>query len=141
MTTIPPFANQQILPACATSCGPLHNANGACVPPAIPQADGAAYESCFCGFPEVSALSSTTAGVCDNVCEDQGLSQIATWFQDLCGVTNNAANDGGDSGGNGGGNGGNEEGTDNDRNGEGQGGSDARPSATGQVQYVDGGDW
>lgn len=126
-----------MLPACATSCGPLHNANGACVPPAVAAADGAAYESCFCGFPEVTALSSTTAGVCDNVCEDQGLNQIATWFQDLCGVENSGGNNGGDNGGNGG-NGG----TGNDRNGDGQGDQpNARPTATGQVQYVDGGDW
>lgn len=140
ITTIPPFSNQQVLPACASSCGPLYNANGACVPPAVAVADGAAYESCFCAFAEVTALSSTTAGVCDNVCEDQGLNQIATWFQDLCGVSNGGSGDtngggdgtGGDSGGNGG--------TGEDENGQG-GQPEGRPTATGQIQYADGGDW
>lgn len=113
------------------------------MPPAVQAGDGSAYEACFCAFPEVTALSSTTAGVCDNVCEDQGLNQIATWFQDLCGVENSGGDDdnNGGNGGNGGNGQNNEEGTDNDRNGEGQGGTNTRPTATGQVEYVDGGDW
>ncbi|KAF7549621.1 hypothetical protein G7Z17_g6274 [Cylindrodendrum hubeiense] len=34
-TTIVPFTNTALLPSCAAACGPLYDANGACVPPAV----------------------------------------------------------------------------------------------------------
>lgn len=89
MTTIPPFANTQILPACAAACGPLYDANGACVPPAVDEALGAtAFTACFCADPRVGAFSSGDAGVCDEACTaTQGLNSIGKWFRSICDVT------------------------------------------------------
>lgn len=88
MTTIPPFTNTAVLPACAISCGPLHDANGACVPPAAPAADAGAYDECFCSHNGVAPFSTATTGVCDAVCGADGLSSIGNWFRSLCDVEN-----------------------------------------------------
>ena len=93
-TTIVPFADIAKLPACATLCGPLFDANGACVPPAVPTGQPAGYLDCFCGDPRVSAFSSGTAGVCDTVCTAGGLESIANWFQGACSVKNAGGNKG-----------------------------------------------
>ncbi|PHH73817.1 hypothetical protein CDD80_3550 [Ophiocordyceps camponoti-rufipedis] len=86
ITTIPPFADTAKLPDCAKACGPLYDANGACVPPAAPQADPAAYTACFCNHAKVAPFSKGTAGVCDAACtaNQAGLQSIAGWFQSIC---------------------------------------------------------
>ncbi|PHH81882.1 hypothetical protein CDD82_7638 [Ophiocordyceps australis] len=86
ITTIPPFSDAAQLPDCAKSCGPLYDANGACVPPAAPQAEAAAYTACFCADSRVAAFSRGSAGVCDNACagNQAGLQSIANWFQGIC---------------------------------------------------------
>ncbi|EQL00643.1 hypothetical protein OCS_03646 [Ophiocordyceps sinensis CO18] len=43
ITTIPPFNDAGKLPDCAKRCGPLYDANGACVPPAAPEAAAGSY--------------------------------------------------------------------------------------------------
>ncbi|KAF4589720.1 integral membrane protein [Ophiocordyceps camponoti-floridani] len=86
ITTIPPFADTAKLPDCARACGPLYDANGACVPPAAPQSDPAAYTACFCSHAKVAPFSKGTAGVCDAACtaNQAGLQSIAGWFQSIC---------------------------------------------------------
>lgn len=87
VTTIVPFNNQQVLPACAAACGPLYDANGACVPPQVAADGGAkAYTSCFCLDQRVAAFKTATQGVCDEACGAEGLSSIAGWFRSMCGT-------------------------------------------------------
>ncbi|PHH88099.1 hypothetical protein CDD83_7969 [Cordyceps sp. RAO-2017] len=97
ITTIPPFGDPGKLPDCAKLCGPLYDANGACVPPAAPQADAAAYTACFCKDARVAPLSQGPGNVCPNACpgNEAGLQSIAGWFQGICGGQNNANNAGG----------------------------------------------
>lgn len=124
ITTIPPFADTKLLPACAISCGPLYDANGACVPPQVQQAAPTAYEACFCANDAVKAFSTATAGVCDNACQGPGLNSIATWFRGLCDVEG-GGNNGGNNGGGGNGNGGRPTGTGSPaNNGNNDGGGD-----------------
>ncbi|OAQ95514.1 integral membrane protein [Purpureocillium lilacinum] len=94
ITTIPPFNDGSKLPDCAKACGPLYDANGACVPPAIKTADSAVYTSCFCAQPKVAPFSKGTSGVCDNACDgvNGGLQSIAGWFQGICNVKNAGGN-------------------------------------------------
>ncbi|ETS87013.1 hypothetical protein PFICI_00841 [Pestalotiopsis fici W106-1] len=82
-TTVVPFS---ALPSCAVSCGPLYDANGACVPPAAATANAVVYDQCFCSYSALQAFSSTTAGVCDAACtgEADGLSSIQSWFTSFC---------------------------------------------------------
>ncbi|KAM0432947.1 hypothetical protein ACHAPT_004652 [Fusarium lateritium] len=92
-TTIVPFNDQKVLPACAVSCGALYDANGACVPPIIAvDAGPKAYTQCFCLDTRVAAFSTATKGPCDDACTDdpKGLSSIAAWFRDICTVDSNA---------------------------------------------------
>lgn len=101
-TTIVPFDDRKVLPACAVSCGALYDANGACVPPVIAvDAGPKAYTQCFCLDTRVAAFSTATKGPCDNACTDDpnGLSSIAAWYRDICTIDPNAGN------GNGNGNG------------------------------------
>lgn len=96
-TTIVPFTNTAILPSCAAACGPLYDANGGCVPPAVDAALGTtAFTSCFCANTAVTAFSSAVTGVCDDACSAGGLSSIASWFRSICSVkaddTNNNNN-------------------------------------------------
>ncbi|CEI40320.1 hypothetical protein FVEN_g1752 [Fusarium venenatum] len=87
VTTIVPFNNQQVLPACAAACGPLYDANGACVPPQVAADAGPkAYTSCFCLDQRVAAFKTATQGVCDEACGAEGLSSIAGWFRSMCGT-------------------------------------------------------
>ncbi|KAI1872830.1 uncharacterized protein JN550_003704 [Neoarthrinium moseri] len=79
-TTLVPFAD---FPSCATSCGPLWDANGACVPPNVATADGSVYDSCFCAYSKLQPFSTATAGVCDYLCAD-GLSAVQGWFTSFC---------------------------------------------------------
>lgn len=92
VTTLFPIGNPAILPACASSCGPLFDANGACVPPAAPTAAASVYDACFCSFPPLIPFSSVTIGVCEpGVCSGPGeLNSIATWFRSFCGGANDA---------------------------------------------------
>ncbi|KAF4452645.1 integral membrane protein [Fusarium austroafricanum] len=90
ITTIVPFNNQKVLPACAASCGPLYDANGACVPPQVAADAGpTAYTQCFCLDRRVAAFSTATSGVCDDACtgDSKGLSSIAGWFRSICSVS------------------------------------------------------
>lgn len=83
VTTVVPFAS---LPSCAVRCGPLYDANGACVPPAAAQADETTYDSCFCKYDSLQPFSKGTSGVCDSACTDNaaGLSSIQGWFTSFC---------------------------------------------------------
>ncbi|KAI1459123.1 hypothetical protein F4805DRAFT_102464 [Annulohypoxylon moriforme] len=83
VTTVVPFAS---LPSCAVQCGPLYDANGACVPPAAAQADETTYDSCFCKYDSLQPFSKGTSGVCDNACTGNaaGLSSIQGWFTSFC---------------------------------------------------------
>ncbi|KAI0203729.1 hypothetical protein F4808DRAFT_385521 [Astrocystis sublimbata] len=82
-TTIVPFAS---LPSCAVNCGPLYDANGACVPPVNPSTDEANWDSCFCSFGALQPLKSGPNDVCNGVCsaDPQGLPGIQSWFTSLC---------------------------------------------------------
>ncbi|RYP57086.1 hypothetical protein DL769_009706 [Monosporascus sp. CRB-8-3] len=80
-TTIVPFAS---LPSCALECGPLYDANGACVPPAVPANDASVYNTCFCNNAALQGLGQGTSGVCENQCNEQGLSGIRDWFTSFC---------------------------------------------------------
>ncbi|KID86464.1 integral membrane protein [Metarhizium guizhouense ARSEF 977] len=85
--TIVPFNDISKLPACANACGPLWDANGACVPPALPTADASTYESCFCADSRIAPFSTGGgANVCPNACpgNPQGLSSIGNWFTSFC---------------------------------------------------------
>ncbi|KAM0457388.1 hypothetical protein ACHAPV_003300 [Trichoderma viride] len=86
ITTIVPFGNIQKLPACAAACGHLYDANGACVPPAVPSNNPSAYTSCFCFDSRLTAFSTTTGGVCDDACtaNPSGLSSITSWYHSMC---------------------------------------------------------
>ncbi|CAJ2501626.1 Uu.00g044790.m01.CDS01 [Anthostomella pinea] len=83
-TTIIPFS---ALPSCAVNCGPLYDANGACVPPVATATDVASWDSCLCGYAKLQPFSSTSAGVCDTACtaDAGGLASIQTWFTSFCG--------------------------------------------------------
>ncbi|CAK7272344.1 hypothetical protein SEPCBS57363_005083 [Sporothrix epigloea] len=83
VTTLMPFAS---LPSCATNCGHLYDANGACVPPAVTSGPVAQYASCFCNNALIAPFSTGTAGVCDDACtaDAGGLSSIHVWFSSYC---------------------------------------------------------
>ncbi|KAL7629482.1 hypothetical protein AAE478_001002 [Parahypoxylon ruwenzoriense] len=83
VTTVVPFAS---LPSCAVRCGPLYDANGACVPPAAPSSDENTYNSCFCAYDSLQPFSRGTSGVCDDACtaDNAGLSGIQSWFTSFC---------------------------------------------------------
>ncbi|KAK7908147.1 hypothetical protein PG985_015450 [Apiospora marii] len=83
-TTVVPFAS---LPSCATLCGPLYDANGACVPPAAPQGDADTYNKCFCQNSKLQPFYQGSTGVCGTgVCDadPNGLSGIQSWFTKFC---------------------------------------------------------
>ncbi|KAJ2899560.1 uncharacterized protein MKZ38_002993 [Zalerion maritima] len=82
-TTIVPFAS---LPSCATNCGPLYDANGACVPPAAAEADETTYEQCFCDYSELQGLlNDPPSDVCNGACsgDSEGYTSIRDWFTSL----------------------------------------------------------
>lgn len=77
-----PFAD---LPACALNCGPLYDANGACVPPAVPAADGSVYNACFCSQAVLQPFKTAATGVCDAAaCDAAGFSSIQGWYTSFC---------------------------------------------------------
>lgn len=82
-TTIIPFST---LPACASSCGPLYDVNGKCVPPNTATAAVEVYQQCFCSDARLAPFSTATAGVCDSACTaapaDYG--SITSWYQSMC---------------------------------------------------------
>lgn len=101
-TTIVPFTS---LPSCAVSCGPLYDVNGACVPPAAPTADAAAYGACFCKDARLTALSTgTAAGICDAcTATPDNFNSVRNWYTSLCanvgqGVQTTTTTTGGSSG-------------------------------------------
>ncbi|KAI0176147.1 hypothetical protein GGR52DRAFT_347251 [Hypoxylon sp. FL1284] len=83
VTTIVPFGS---LPSCAGQCGPLYDANGACVPPAAPQSDEVTYDKCFCAYDSLQPFKQGTSGVCDAGCaaDPGGLTSIQNWFTSFC---------------------------------------------------------
>ncbi|KAK4167091.1 hypothetical protein QBC43DRAFT_286008 [Cladorrhinum sp. PSN259] len=75
----------QSLPTCVSSCGPLYDVNGACVPPVAPTAAANVYNSCFCNDPRLAPFKSGTAGVCDAACAAPAdLTSIRNWFTSFC---------------------------------------------------------
>ncbi|KAK4229180.1 hypothetical protein QBC38DRAFT_473384 [Podospora fimiseda] len=75
----------QSLPTCVSSCGPLYDVNGACVPPAAPRADTNVYNSCFCNDQRLAPFKSGTSGVCDAACAAPAdLTSIRNWFTSYC---------------------------------------------------------
>jgi hypothetical protein len=135
VTTIPPFANTKELPACATFCGPLYDANGACVPPVVPVGQASAYTACFCAHSTVAPFSSASAGICDEACQPDGLASIQNWFQGICGVEKKPDDNGGNNGGSDGSNGGS--------GGSGQQGATGANGGVNKPVPIDngGGDW
>jgi len=84
-----PFAE---LPACATACGPLYDANGGCTPPVKPAQD----VSCFCNHSKLAPFKTGTAGVCDTACANAAdLSTIQQWFAGFCDKQGQATTTGG----------------------------------------------
>ncbi|ORY60199.1 uncharacterized protein BCR38DRAFT_412384 [Pseudomassariella vexata] len=83
VTTVVPFT---ALPSCATLCGPLYDANGACVPPVAATTDEETYDTCFCSYNKLQPFLSGTSGVCDAACPGDagGLSSIQGWFTSFC---------------------------------------------------------
>jgi hypothetical protein len=84
ITTVIPFND---LPACATRCGDLFNANGACVPPAAPVADDQTYNSCVCNFEALQPFRTGITNVCQGACNGTtttALSAIQRWYTSLC---------------------------------------------------------
>lgn len=82
METFVPFT---ALPSCASQCGPLFDANGACAPTGVTSAPSA-IASCFCSNPKVTGFSAGTAGVCDNACtvNANDIGSIRNWFTSFC---------------------------------------------------------
>src|SRR5690349_11124006 len=75
----------QSLPSCVSTCGVLYDVNGACVPPAKPQADTSVYNSCFCNDQRLAPFKTGTSGVCDNACaQPADLTSIRDWFTSYC---------------------------------------------------------
>lgn len=75
------------LPSCALSCGPLYDANGACVPPNVATAAATVYDQCFCSFHALQPFSTGSTGVCDGACTGAAstdLGSIAGWFTSFC---------------------------------------------------------
>lgn len=113
------------LPSCAADCGPLFDANGACVPPITAEAD----ESCFCAHNAVSSFKQGFEGVCDDACSDEeDLIAIQNWYAETCDAEKVEAGDG-DSGG---------DSSDDSGGGGSSGGTSSSnvDTATGQSWYV-----
>ncbi|KAL2122960.1 hypothetical protein VTJ04DRAFT_3415 [Mycothermus thermophilus] len=78
------------LPSCVTSCGPLYDVNGGCVPPEKPVSeDPRVYGKCFCDDSRLEPFKTGTAGVCDQACQDPNdLAQIQGWYVAYCNEIN-----------------------------------------------------
>lgn len=91
-TTLFPVAN---LPACVSSCGPLFDANGACVPPNIPSVDN----NCFCDYNALSPWHQGASGVCvDAPCSPDEFSSLQSWYTSYCSSATAAGADAGNGG-------------------------------------------
>ena len=87
----PSFAQQvtlipSTLPACATTCPSLINAQTLCVPPSAPVSSEAIYTSCFCQSNYLTPLKSSSANICAPQCSDGDFAAIDSWFNGFCGV-------------------------------------------------------
>ena len=73
------------LPACATGCTVLTNAQGSCTPPQAPVTSNEIYESCFCQSALLPSLYSSAAvqGVCPS-CSSADMLTIQKWYQGVC---------------------------------------------------------
>lgn len=73
------------LPACATQCIVLTNAEGSCTPPLAPVTSDQIYESCFCQSALLTSLYSSAAvqGVCPS-CSAADMMTIQKWYQGVC---------------------------------------------------------
>ncbi|KAI1368060.1 hypothetical protein F5Y08DRAFT_21751 [Xylaria arbuscula] len=80
-TTLFPTAS---LPACVTNCGPLYDANGACVPPVNTATDESNWDSCFCAYDTLQTLKSGANDICNGGCDTGELSSIQGWFTSFC---------------------------------------------------------
>lgn len=81
---IVPFSS--VLPACASSCGPLFDVQGACSPPNIP----AVSQTCFCGdarlTPFITGYSEVSAVCGPASCTDTAdLAAVQSWYETYCG--------------------------------------------------------
>ncbi|KAL2263159.1 hypothetical protein VTK26DRAFT_7983 [Humicola hyalothermophila] len=75
----------EALPTCVTNCGPLYDANGACVPPGAEPGTPETYNTCFCNDPRLAPFKTGTGGVCDAACPQAAdLSSIQAWYTDFC---------------------------------------------------------
>lgn len=85
-TTIIPFNDISKLPACAVGCGPLYDANGACVPPAVKAGGPADWSKCLCYQEKLFPLVNQPAAVCPNACAGfpAGSTSLASWYKTLC---------------------------------------------------------
>ncbi|KAL3417946.1 hypothetical protein PVAG01_10956 [Phlyctema vagabunda] len=80
---IVPFTST--LPSCASQCGPLYDAQGACSPPVQETSS-----SCFCAYSTLQPFLTSSAGVCDTVCDAAGLTSIRDWFTTFCNIDSTA---------------------------------------------------
>lgn len=73
------------LPACASQCTVLINAEGSCTPPLAPATSDGIYESCFCQSALLTSLYSSAAvqGVCPS-CSAADMLTIQKWYQGVC---------------------------------------------------------
>jgi hypothetical protein len=83
------LVNFAALPSCATLCGPLYDAQGACTPPGSAVTNLETYEECFCAFPTLQSFYTESTGVCPNACAAdtdgaQELIEIQSWFTSYC---------------------------------------------------------
>ena len=74
-----------ILPACASQCTFLTNAEESCTPPLSPVTSDQTYESCFCQSALLTSLYSSFAveGVCPS-CSAADMLTIQNWYQGVC---------------------------------------------------------
>ena len=73
------------LPACATQCTVLTNAQGSCTPPLAPVTSNDIYESCFCQSALLTPFYSSAAvqGVCPS-CSPADMLTVQKWYQGVC---------------------------------------------------------
>lgn len=73
------------LPDCASQCGPLYDADGACAPFAGQRLNQDAWDRCFCAFGSLQPWTTGISRVCDGACaEPTDLLSIRDWFSSEC---------------------------------------------------------
>lgn len=80
------------LPACASQCQVLLQAQTGCVPPAAPVTNAAAYQSCFCQSGYLSSLYASAASTLCQSCSAGDMSSIQAWYKSFCPQQAAAAN-------------------------------------------------